>query len=74
MKFMSRKTVENEMQIAETQSEVHKTRGINWAYMSLALIILTFIVVISGLFLIPNNTLPKLNEQSNTSGRPIEQK
>ncbi len=74
MKFMSRKTFDNEMKTADIQSEARKANGLNWAYISLGLIILTFIVVIIAMTLLPQKSLQKLNESSNTSNVSAPQK
>ena len=70
MKFLGRR----EMEIAEVQGEIRENRGLNWAYVSLGLIILVFILGILGfVFLLPN-IFQKMNQNSNTPVTSVEQK
>jgi hypothetical protein len=70
MKFMNRGKFNNEMNVADAQGEVRETRAINWTYISLGLIILTFISIILAMTLFPNNILTNRNQPDNTTGRP----
>jgi hypothetical protein len=70
MKFMNRGKFNNEMNVADAQGEVRETRAINWTYISLGLIILTFISIILAMTLFPNNILTNRNQPDNTAGRP----
>lgn len=71
---MRRKTFNNEMNLANVQGEVRESRALNWTYISLGLIILTFISVILGLFFVPNNFMPNLINHSNTSSTSVDHK
>ena len=71
MKFLGQR----EMEVAEIQGEIRENRGLNWAYMSIGLIIIFFILGILGfVFLLPNNIFQKLNQNSNTPATSVEQK
>jgi multidrug efflux pump subunit AcrB len=70
MKFMNKRTFNNEMNVANAQGEVRETRALNWTYISLGLIILAFISVILAMTFFPNNILPNRDQPDNTAGRP----
>ncbi len=74
MKSIEPETFNNEMKEAETEGEIKKTNGLNWAYISFGFIILTLLVAILALRFVPLDSLPKLNEETNTSGNPKDGK
>lgn len=71
---MNEQKMDNEMEKAEVSNEVTKQSGLTWAYGSLALIILTFILVIALFFLLPDKTLNKLNQNANAPGTNTQPK
>jgi mannose/fructose/N-acetylgalactosamine-specific phosphotransferase system component IIC len=71
---MNKENFNKEMKTADAQSEARETNGLNWTYISLGLIILTFIAVIIAMTVLPRNTLQKLNQNSNMSNSSAPQK
>ena len=70
MKFLGRR----ETEVAEIQGEIRENRGLNWAYMSIGLIIIFFILGILGfVFLLPNIS-QKMNQNSNTPVNSVERR
>ena len=69
---MKQETFNKEMELADVQGDIRATRGINWAIISFAFIILTIIVgLIAASFFSP--AAPQmLNQNSNTAGAPIQ--
>ena len=66
---------QKETEVAEVQGEIRENRGLNWAYMSIGLIIFIFVIGILGfVFLLPNNIFQKLNQNANTPATAVEQK
>ena len=71
---MKEEVFQKEMRLAETQGNIRANRGINWAIISFALIILTIIIGLIGASLFSKSAPQILNESSNTSGAPVQPK
>ncbi len=55
MKFMSRKTFNKEMKIAQIQGDESEKRGVNWMVISFAIIISTLLLGVLALTFLPND-------------------
>lgn len=74
MKFMSRKTFDREMEVAQVNGDESQKRGVNWMMISFAIIIGTLILGVITVKLLPNSVFQKLNGYSNNSTTSAAQK
>ena len=68
---MSEEQVSHEVETIDAKGEIRKERGLNWAVISIGLIILAMII---GVFL-ATNFMPnpnKMNAPSNSSSAPVQ--
>lgn len=68
---MSQEQTNNEVETKDVKGEIRKERGLNWAVISLGLIILAMII---GIFLF-GNLMPnpnKMNAPTNSSSAPVQ--
>ena len=69
---MSEEQVSHEVETTDVKGEIRKERGLNWAVISLGLIILAMII---GVFFF-SNLIPspnKMNAPANSSSAPVQQ-
>ena len=55
MKFMSRKTFNKEMEIAQIEGDESEKRGVNWMVISFGIIISILLLGVLALTFLPNN-------------------
>ena len=55
MKFMSRKTFNKEMEIAQIEGDESEKRGVNWVVISFGIIISILLLGVLALTFLPNN-------------------
>jgi hypothetical protein len=71
---MKQEVYEREMDLADVQGDIRANRGINWAVISFALIILTIIIGLLGATFFSGGAPKIMQESTNTSGAPVQPK